>query len=117
MNYIGIWSGIEAGLTIFLSALSIHPETGILSILASPTLGMAELTEVAASLDPILVIGSFILASSGLPLSAVFGQIPVIWAANSDLNEREAMSAALLGIGLRFVTIFLIVVLLGPFLL
>ncbi|MFC5711243.1 hypothetical protein ACFPU1_00455 [Thalassorhabdus alkalitolerans] len=117
LNYIGIWSGIEAGLTIFLSALSIHPETGILSILASPTLGMAELTEVAASLDPILVIGSFILASSGLPLSAVFGQIPVIWAANSDLNEREAMSAALLGIGLRFVTIFLIVVLLGPFLL
>ena len=117
LDYIGIWSSIESGLSSVLLALNIDPETGILSILASPTLAMGTLAETAASLDPRLVIGSFILASSGLPLSTVFGQIPVIWAANSDLTEKEAMGAAALGIAMRLITAFLLVMILSPILL
>ncbi|KAB7705604.1 hypothetical protein F9802_13800 [Bacillus aerolatus] len=116
LDYIGIWSSIESGLSTVLLALSIDPETGILSILASPTLAMAKLSEVAATMDPRLVIGSFVLASSGLPLSAVLGQIPVIWGANSDLSEKEAMGAAVLGIVMRIVTAFLVVYFLTPIL-
>ncbi len=116
LDYIGIWSSIESALSSALLAMSIDPETGILSILASPTLAMGQLADVASSMDPRLVIGSFVLASSGLPLSAVLGQIPVIWAANSDLNEKEAMGAAVLGISMRIVTAFLIVYFLTPLL-
>lgn len=116
LDYMGIWSPIEKGLSSALLALNIDPETGVLSILASPTLGMATLAETAATLDPRLVIGSFVLAASGLPLSSVFGQIPVIWADNSDLTEKEAMGAAVLGIVMRIITAFLIVYFLTPIL-
>lgn len=116
LDYIGIWTPIESGMSSGLLALNIDPETGILSILASPTLAMATLTETAASLDPRLVIGSFVLASSGLPLSTIFGQIPVIWAANSDLNEKEAMVAAAIGLSMRLITAFLVVYFLTPIL-
>ncbi|RBP96173.1 hypothetical protein DFO70_102500 [Cytobacillus firmus] len=116
LDYIGIWAKVESGLSTVLLALNIHPETGILSILASPALAMAQLSEVAGTLDPRLVIGSFVLASSGLPLSTIFGQVPVIWAANSDLSEKEAMGAAVLGIGMRILTAFLIVYFLTPIL-
>lgn len=116
LDYIGIWAPIEKGLSAALLALSIEPETGVLSILASPTLGMAALAEMASTLDPRLVIGSFVLAASGLPLSSIFGQIPVIWADNSELTEKEAMSAAVLGIIMRLITAFLIVYFLTPIL-
>jgi len=108
LDYIGIWKYIESGMGSVFSALSIHPETGILSVLASPTLAMAELGKVIASVDPRLAVGSFVLASSGLPLSVIFGQIPATWAGTSDLNEREAMGAAILGIVMRLATAFLI---------
>ncbi|WP_240374244.1 hypothetical protein [Bacillus piscicola] len=116
LDYLGVWTSIETGLSAGLLALSIDPETGVLSILASPTLGMAQLAEVAANMDPRLVIGSFVLASSGLPLSSIFGQIPVIWGDNSDLTEKEAMSAAVLGLTMRIVTAFLVVYFLTPIL-
>ncbi|GAB7387781.1 hypothetical protein BSNK01_16180 [Bacillaceae bacterium] len=116
LDYIGVWKPIESALSMGLSALNIDPATGILSILASPTLAMAKLGEAAASLDPSLVVGSFVLASSGLPLSTVIGQIPVIWAANSDLSEKEAMSAAVLGIVMRVITAFLTAVIITPLL-
>lgn len=116
LDYIGIWTTIESGLSSVLLALNIEPETGILSILATPTLAMAQLAETAASIDPRLVIGSFVLASSGLPLSTVLGQVPVIWGANSDLSEKEAMGAAVLGITMRIITAFLIVYFLTPIL-
>lgn len=114
LDYAGIWSPIETGISSFLSALSIDPETGIVSILASPTLAMGMLAESAANIDPYLVLGSFVLASSGLPLATVFGQIPVVWAASSDLNEREAMFAAVLGAVMRLITAALVALLLGP---
>ncbi|HBZ08767.1 MAG TPA: hypothetical protein DEO65_02640 [Bacillus bacterium] len=116
LEYIGVWKSIESVLSAGLLALNIDPETGILSILATPTLAMAQLSETAATMDPRLVIGSFVLASSGLPLSSIFGQIPVIWAANSDLNEREAMTAAVIGIVMRLITAFLVVYFLTPIL-
>ncbi|WP_428908091.1 hypothetical protein [Niallia sp. Krafla_26] len=114
LDYAGVWTYIESGLSSVLLTLNIDPETGILSILASPTLAMGKLAEVASTMDPRLVIGSFVLASSGLPLSTVFGQIPVVWAANSDLNEREAISAAVLGITMRLITAFIIVLIVTP---
>lgn len=117
LDFIGIWTSIESGLSSVLLALNIDPETGILSILASPTLAMGTLADIASTLDPRLVIGSFVLASSGLPLSSIFGQIPVIWAANSDLNEKEVMLAAVLGITMRLITAFLMVMILTPILL
>ncbi len=116
LEYVGVWPSIESILSTVLLALNIDPETGILSILATPTLAMAKLSEVASTMDPRLVIGSFVLASSGLPLSSIFGQIPVIWAANSDLSEKEAMGAATLGITMRLVTAFIIVYFLTPIL-
>ncbi|MFD1706536.1 hypothetical protein ACFSCZ_07180 [Siminovitchia sediminis] len=114
LEYIGVWKPIESALSAGLLALSIDPETGILSILATPTLAMAQLSETAATMDPRLVIGSFVLASSGLPLSTILGQIPVIWAANSDLNEKEALTAAVIGIIMRLITAFLVVYFLTP---
>ncbi|MBD8004331.1 hypothetical protein [Bacillus norwichensis] len=116
LEYIGVWKPIESTLSAGLLMLNIDPETGILSILATPTLAMAQLSETAATMDPRLVIGSFVLASSGLPLSSILGQIPVIWAANSDLNEREAMTAAVIGIVMRLITAFLVVYFLTPLL-
>ena len=75
---------------------------------------MGQLQSIASTLDPSLVVGSFVLASSGLPLSAVFGQIPVVWAENSDLTEKEAMGAAVLGIVMRLITAVLLAVFLTP---
>ncbi|HWI62055.1 MAG TPA: hypothetical protein VNT75_09470 [Symbiobacteriaceae bacterium] len=114
LEYWHIWQPIERGLAQILGALSIDPTTGIVSVMASPTLAMAQLKETAANLDPRLVVGSFVLGASGLPFSVVFGQIPAIWAGSSDLNEREAMGAAILGIVMRILTAFLIGALVTP---
>lgn len=114
LDYVGVWSPIESSLGKAMLLLNIHPETGVLSILVSPTLAMGQLQAIAADLDPSLVVGSFVLAASGLPLSAIFGQIPVVWAESSDLSEREAMGAAVLGICLRLVTAFAIAFFVTP---
>lgn len=114
LDYIGIWKPIEAGLTSMLSAFSIDPGTGIVSIMASPTLAMAQLKDAAAGMKPALVLGSFVLASSGLPFSTAFGQVPIIWGENSDLTEKEALYASALGITMRIITAALIAVVLTP---
>ncbi|MDK2824263.1 MAG: hypothetical protein PWQ67_1865 [Clostridia bacterium] len=114
LDYVGIWKPIEAGLSSLLTTLSIDPKTGIVSILASPTLAMAQLKEAAAGMNPALVLGSFVLASSGFPFSVIFGQIPAIWTENSDLNEKEAMFAAILGAVMRMITAGIIAVFLTP---
>ena len=116
LDFIGIWDSVETYLYQVMLALNIHPETGVLSVLVSPTLAMGTLADIAADLDPALVIGSFVLASSGLPLSAIFGQIPVVWAECSDLNEREAMASAVLGVSMRLVCAFIIAFFLTPLL-
>ena len=60
----------------------------------------------AKDLPPAQVVGSFVLASSGLPLSVVFGQIPAVWSEGSDLTKGQAMQAAVLGTVLRLLTAF-----------
>ena len=117
LEYVGVWKPMEEGLTALLSAFSIHPETGIVSILASPTLATAQLKEAAATLPPNLVIGSVVLAASGFPLSVIFGQIPAIWSEATDLNHREAMGAAALGAGMRLLTAGAVATFLAPLLL
>ncbi|WP_438455268.1 hypothetical protein [Vreelandella venusta] len=114
LDYIGVWAPIESGLGWVMLHFNIHPETGVLSILVSPTLAMGQLQSIASDLDPSLVVGSFVLASSGLPLSSIFGQVPVVWAECSDLSEREAMGAAVLGVIMRVITAFVIAFFVTP---
>lgn len=114
LDYIGIWQSIEGGLSSILLALNIEPSTGIVSILASPTLAMAQLTEIKEAIDPRLVVGSFILANSGLPISVIFGQVPATWADICDLSEKEALNAAIIGAAIRILCSFLIALLLTP---
>lgn len=116
LKFIGVWSVIESSLSSILTFLSIEPGTGIVSILAAPTLAVAQLADLAGTIDPRLIVGSFVLANSGLPLSVIFGQIPVTWAETSDLNEREALEAAIIGMILRFITAVLLGYFLTPFL-
>lgn len=115
LEYIGIWQPIEQFLTTALGALYIEPTTGIQSIMVSPTLAMNTLKDMVGNLDPKYVIGSFVLASSGLPLQVIFAQIPTIWAGCSDLNEKEAMGAAVIGMILRIITAFVAALVLTPF--
>jgi hypothetical protein len=116
LDFMGIWKPIENNLAWFLSVLSIDPKSGMVSILASPTLAMAQLKDVAATLPPKLVVGSFVLAASGFPLSVIFGQIPAIWSGVTDLNEKEAMGAAVLGAVMRLLTAGAIAIFLTPLL-
>lgn len=113
LDFFGIWSVIESGMTAVLQWLSIEPATGIVSVLASPTLAMAQLSEMS-NIAPALVVGGFVLANSGLPLSVIFGQIPVTWKGNSDLNEKDALFAALLGTVIRIISCLIIGLLLTP---
>lgn len=117
LDYIGIWGPINNWISSVLAAISIHPETGILSIMVSPTMAMGQLlaTVREVAVDPRLVLGSFILAASCFPLQIIFGQIPAIWSQVTDLSEVEAMQAAVLGAVLRLITAALIVLILGPF--
>jgi hypothetical protein len=117
MDYIGLWKPIESGLSSLLSALSIDPKSGIVTILASPTLATAQLKDVATTLSPQLVIGSVVLAASGFPLSVIFGQIPAIWSDATDLTHLEAMGAAVLGAVMRLLTAGFIATVLTRFLL
>lgn len=117
LDYVGIWTVIESSISSVLTALSIDPQTGAVSILASPTLAMAQLKDVAAGMDPKLVVGSFVLGASGFPFSVIFGQIPAIWSECTDLNEKEAMGAAALGATMRVLTAGAIATLLTPLML
>ncbi|WP_053362651.1 hypothetical protein [Bacillus sp. FJAT-27251] len=116
LKFLGIWTFVESGLSSILTIMSIEPSTGIVSILAAPTLAVAQLAELAATIDPRLIVGSFVLANSGLPLSVIFGQVPVTWAESSSLSEREVLLAAIIGMVLRFATALLLGYFLTPFL-
>lgn len=83
--------------------------------MASPTLAMVQLANVVESTDPRLIVGSFVLANSGLPLSVIIGQVPATWVKISDLNENEILNSALIGTVIRFITTFLIALALTPF--
>ena len=114
LDYIGVWTYIEKGLTVALNALAIDPTTGMISILSSPTLAMSKLKDVAAGMDPRFVVGSFVLAASGFPLSVIFGQIPAIWSESAGLTHGEAMGAAVIGVVMRLLTAGFIALVLTP---
>jgi len=114
LDYIGVWKSFEAVLSTTLQFMYIEPETGILSILASPTLAMNTLKDIAAQTDPRFVVGSFILAASGFPLQVIFGQIPAVWSQSSDLTGGEALVAAIIGTVLRILTAMLLALVLTP---
>lgn len=116
LKFAGIWNYIETALSSSLLLLSIEPSTGLLSILAAPTLAVAQLADVSAAIDPRLIVGSFVLANSGLPLSVIFGQIPATWAESSQLTEKEALGAAIIGVIIRIITACLLAYGLTPFL-
>ncbi|MEK3934884.1 hypothetical protein MKY41_06140 [Sporosarcina sp. FSL W7-1349] len=116
-KFFGIWGAIESGMTTALTFLNIEPTTGIVSILAAPTLAVAQLADLTAAIDPKLIVGSFVLANSGLPLSVIFGQVPVTWSEISSLNEREALTAAIVGMIIRLATAWILATFLTPFLL
>lgn len=115
-KFLGIWSPIETGMASILTFLSIEPSTGIVSVLAAPTLAVAQLAEVASNIPPSLIVGSFVLANSGLPLSVIFGQVPVTWAQSSGLNEKEVLGAAIVGMIIRIITACLLGYFLTPLL-
>ncbi|MCL2103329.1 MAG: hypothetical protein FWH25_04760 [Syntrophorhabdaceae bacterium] len=104
LSYIGVWAPFEAGVTAILVFMNIDPVTGIQSIMASPTLAAANLKEAAASMDPEMVIGSFVLAASGFPLSIIFGQLPMIWSEGCEMKASEVIRTALLGVTFRLFT-------------
>ena len=104
LDHFGLWTGIQAGINTMLNAFNIHAETGSVSILVGGSLAMAQLKEIAATIAPPLVVGSYILASSGFPLQVIFGQIPAIWSGCTDLTEREAMTAAIIGAVIKVLT-------------
>lgn len=116
LKFIGIWGGIESLLASALTFISVEPETGMVSILAAPTLAVAQLAEIAQSIDPRFIVGSFVLANSGFPLSVLFGQVPVTWAESTDLNEKQVIEAAVVGIVIRLFSAWALAYLLTPFL-
>lgn len=104
LEFFGVWTPFEKILSGMLTFMNIEPESGVVSILAGGSLAMAQLKEVAANYAPHLVVGSFILASSGFPLQVIFGQVPVIWTVSTDLSHRECIVAAAIGAVIRLLT-------------
>ncbi|MFW6149540.1 MAG: hypothetical protein ACOC6D_06760 [Atribacterota bacterium] len=116
LEYIGIWQHLDGILTSIMHLFKIEPITGALTVLVSNTLAMGQLVNMLGeqSIAPALVLGSFVLANSGFPLQVPFGQIPAVWATISDLNEKEAMQAAVLGVVIRLFSAALAAYLLTP---
>lgn len=117
LDFIGIWQYVNNFLISAMTALNIDPDTGILSIMASPTLAMSNLQATAATINPKWVIGSFVMGASGFPLSVIFGQIPMIWAQSCEMEPSEALKPALIGIVVRVLTAGFIATVLGGLLL
>lgn len=116
LKFSGIWTPLELGMFNAFSLLSIEPETGMVSLLVAPTLAVAQMTELAATIDPRLIVGGFVLANSGLPIFVIVGQIPAVWAETTDLVELEVIYAALVGMVIRIITACIFGYFLTPFL-
>lgn len=103
LKYLGVWQPFESVVSSVLSFLLIDPTSGIQSIFVAPTLAMATLLA-STGVPATHVVGSFVLASSGLPLSLIFGQIPLVWSQSSGLSKGQAIEAAVVGMLLRVLT-------------
>ena len=116
LDFAGVWSFIQSTIGSFLTIFGVEPSTGVLSVLVSPTLAVAQMPALVGMVDPRLIVGGFVLANSGLPISVIFGQVPVTGAEYSNLNEQETMKAAILGCVIRIATAALLAYLLTPLL-
>lgn len=116
LKFAGAWELLESWLSSVLMFMSIEPATGLVSILAAPTLAVAQLAELSQGIDPRLIVGSFVIANSGLPLSVIFGQVPATWVESSGLSEKEVLKAAVIGLIIRFITAWILGVFLTPYL-
>jgi len=116
LKFVGVWNPIEAGMASLLTLMSIEPDTGIVSFLVAPTLAVAQIPDLATTIDPRFIVGSFVLANSGLPIYVIVGQIPAIWAESTDLREKEVIIAALIGMIIRVATACILAYFLTPFL-
>jgi hypothetical protein len=103
LEYLKIWPFIQGGLNAVLSWLKIDPATGSVAILAGGTLALADLMKVASETPIALIVSAFIISASS-PLQCVFGQIPNVWKGITDLNERECIGAACIGLVIRLIT-------------
>ena len=103
LDYWGLYKPLEYALSSLMVMCNIHPETGVVAIFAGGTLALAQIKDIAVNIPPGQVVGLFILASSS-PLQVIFGQIPAVWSGCSDLNEREAMVAAIIGAIIKLIT-------------
>ena len=103
LKYLGIWQPFETAVSSVLSFALIDPVSGLQAIFVAPTLAMATLLD-STGVPATHVVGSFVLASSGLPLSLIFGQIPLVWSQASDLSKTQAIEAAVVGMVLRVLT-------------
>ncbi|MDO5009710.1 MAG: hypothetical protein Q4E31_02700 [Intestinibacter bartlettii] len=115
LDFIGIWAPIQQYMGSVLAFLGVEPSSGIVTFLVSPTLAMSQVADLVGSVDPRLVVGGFVLANSGLPISVILGQVPVTWAESTDLSEKEALKAAILGCLIRIITATLLAYALTPF--
>jgi hypothetical protein len=126
LAHIGIWQYFEMALNWMFGVLKIEPNAGMFSIMASPTLAMNNLrnalagftdaqgiVHAAQAIDPRLVIGAFVLAASGFPLSVILGQSPLIWSNAAEMKASDALKPALLGILFRILTAGFMAVVLG----
>ena len=107
LEYFKIWPYIQKGLEVFLGWLNINPTYGSVSILAGGTPALAQMRDVLTK-DPNAiaapaVVATFIIANSA-PLQCVFGQIPNVWKGITDLNEKEIIGAACIGLLIRIIT-------------
>ncbi len=113
LEFFGVWGPFEQMLSSMLTVMNIEPKSGVVSILAGGSLALAQLKDIAGQYAPQLIVGSFVLASSGFPLQIIFGQVPIIWASSTDLTHRECMVAAVIGAILRLLTAALFASFLG----
>jgi len=107
LEYFKIWPSIQTGLGVFLGWLNIDPTYGSISILAGGTPAMAQLRD-ALIKDPkimstSMVVATFIVGNSA-PLQCIFGQIPNVWKGITDLNEKDCIVAACVGLVIRLAT-------------
>ena len=88
---------IESGLSTMLTFMSIEPATGIVSILAAPTLAVAQLAELAGTVDPRLMLVLLFSRILGFHYPSFLARYRSLGQKSSNLNEKEVLKAAIVG--------------------